>query len=392
MEREIRDRAFAYIDTHHDEMLKLWKELVSIHSGSANVAGVNRMADKMQELIEGVGGEVKRYSFEKAGDTLTAKISRGAGKPLLISGHMDTVFNAPDELERRPFTITDGKAYGPGVLDMKGGLVIGYFAIKALLEAGYAERDIKIVLTGDEEPAHPNSNAKDLLMENARGCVAAFNMETSYEDNSFVTQRKGSGEFTLAVHGVASHAGNDPERGRSAILEMSHHVIDLQKLTDYSRGITVNVGVIKGGIVYNSIPDFCEVETDFRYMEPAQFAEIKSMVEQEIAKTYVEGTTTEIAVFRAGMDAMPKHPKTDKLFDLLTEASAELGIPAPKQKLVGGGSDAAYDVKAGVPTICAAGVKGRFNHSPQEYAVVSSLFERTKLIIATILKLGRMEA
>jgi glutamate carboxypeptidase len=300
-------------------------------------------------------------------------------------GHMDTVF-PNGTIAKRPFTIKDGNAYGPGALDMKGGIVIFLYAILALNAAGYDSRPLKVILAGDEEIAHVNSNAVDNFLQEARGYAAAFNCETGFVDDGIVVGRKGTAEFVLKVKGVAVHAGNEPQNGRSAILEIAHKVIDIQKLTDYDKGITFNVGVIQGGTVKNAVPDYAKIVVDIRYLDPAQLPEITTMVEKIAAKTYIDGTSTTYS-FTVGIAAMQTTPGSKHLFSIVKKSYEENGFGTPYEHFTGGGSDSAYSVIAGVPTVCSMGVKGGRNHSPQEFAVVETLFERAKLLVACTLNL-----
>lgn len=386
----MKEKAFQYIDSHKDEMLQLWENLVNTESGSYYTEGVDEVAKKVDKVLQEAGASSVIVANEKAGDAINAVFAGEANAPVMFLGHMDTVFKR-GEVAKRPFTIKDGKAYGPGVLDMKGGIVIALFAAKALKAAGFSERPIKLVLAGDEEIAHINSNAAELIMEQAKGCVAAFNFETGFVDNSFVTGRKGTAIFKLRVYGVTSHAGNDPKRGRSAILEMAHKVIDIQNLTNWDKGYTFNVGTINGGTIFNAVPGQCEIDVDIRYLDPNVVSELKEKIDEIVKKTYVEGTRTELVDFHVGISAMQTTEGVKKLFALLAETSEENGFGKVTDKLVGGGSDSAYTVIAGVPTVCSVGVAGANNHAPEEYAVVESLFERAKLIIATVLKLNRLK-
>ncbi len=386
----IKQKAFDFIDSKKDEMIKLWEEIVNMESGSQNIAGIDAVAKRVQKELDSMGAKTRIVEYEKAGNMVIGELAGGNKPGAFLFGHMDTVFPL-GEVAKRPFTIKDGKAYGPGALDMKGGIICALYAAKALQAAGFNERPIKISFCGDEEIAHPNSDADKVFMKEVAGCAAAFDCETGFVDNSVVVGRKGTAIFKLAVHGVAAHAGNDPKRGRSAILEMAHKIIDIQNLTNWEREYTFNVGVIKGGTVFNSIPDYCEIDVDIRYIDPAIVPELKAMVEKVVAKTYIEGTKTELVSFRQGIQAMQTTDGVKKLFDLLVKVSEENGFGTPKPITSGGGSDAAYTVMAGVPTLCSMGVKGGKNHSIEEFAEVEMLFERAKLLAAMILSLDELK-
>lgn len=382
----------AYVDAHRDEIIAMWEDLVNQESGSSNKAGVDAVVNKVKAALEENGAEVKIMEHPEAGNGIVAMLPGGNKKPFLFLGHMDTVFNAPGETVRRPFTIDEnGKVTGPGVLDMKGGVVIGVWVGKALKACGWNDRPIKYVLSGDEEVGHYKStNAKEIL-EESKGCVACFDCETSYDDNSTVSGRKGACRFQVGITGVTSHAGNDPKRGRSAILEAAHKVIDIQNLTNWDLGITFNVGNINGGTIFNAVPGYCELDVDIRYENPEHLPMIEKWVQETCAKTYIEGTTTEIMNYKVSSPPFAVTEGGLKLFDILNETSQELGYGALTHKYVGGFSDAAYSTLAGVPTMCSVGVKGGFNHSPEEYCWKESIFERIKVLAGCILKIDRME-
>jgi len=374
-----KEQAFQFIDEHRDEMLTLWQELVNMESGSQNKPGIDAVASKIQQVLADDGAVTQIIEMEQAGNMMIGEIGADRKKTkVLFLGHMDTVFPV-GTVAKRPFTIRDGVAYGPGVLDMKGGIVAALYAMKALQAAQYSARPLKMILAGDEEIAHVKSNAADAFMAEARGAAAAFNCETGFADDAIVVGRKGSALFEIEIKGVAVHAGNEPENGRSAILEIAHKVIDIQNLTNWETGTTFNVGLIQGGTVPNAVPGQAKIVVDVRYLEPALLPEIRRQVQEVAAKTYVQGTTTTVAEI-PGIAPMKRTSGVDELFSIVKKTYKEMELGTPYAKLVGGGSDSAYSVMAGVPTVCAMGVKGGRNHSPEEFAIVESLFERAKLL------------
>lgn len=387
MDKEARSIIASYVDAHREEMVSFWQEIVNMESGSQNKTGIDAVAARLGQALASEGAAVKIVEMEKAGNMLVAEVGAGRNKPaVLFMGHMDTVFPL-GTVAKRPFTIRDGKAYGPGALDMKGGIVAALFAIKALNAAGYTDRPLKVILAGDEEIAHANSNAADVFMQEAKGAAAAFNCETGFVDDAIVTGRKGTAVFTLEVKGVGVHAGNEPENGRSAILEISHKVIDIQNLTNWEQGTTFNVGVIEGGIVPNAVPGYAKIVVDIRYQDPALLPDIERQLAEVAAKQYVPDTTTTLTQ-TPGIAPMQTTDGVKQLFEVVKKTYAEMGLGTPYGKYVGGGSDSAYSVMAGVPTVCAMGVKGGRNHSPEEFAVVDTLYERAKLLAFCTLNLG----
>ena len=195
--------------------------------------------------------------------------------------------------------------------------------------------------------------------------------------------------YDITVKGVSVHAGREPEKGRSAILEMAHKVIAIQALTDYEKGVTFNVGTFKGGIARNAVPDHAEIGVDVRVTELDQLQYVDRKIAEIVAGVYVEGTTTTCAR-GAGIEPMPRTPGNERLFDLVRCVSEDLGFETPVPVVSGGGSDSAWSVKMGIPTIDQMGVKGQWNHSDREYAVAETLFERTKLAIACLTALDKL--
>lgn len=382
----MKEDVFAYIDDHKAQMMDLWQDLVNQDSPASYREGVDLVAKRVFKELEEAGASTR---WDEEGKALIAEIPGDSRAPVLLLGHMDTVFPV-GEAGRRPFTVEGSRVTGPGALDMKGGVAVMLSALKALHSAGFSGRPLKVILVSDEEIAHNGSKATVMLQREARGCAACFNCETGYEDNSLVIGRKGGVVFKAAVHGIAAHAGNNPRQGRSAIWEMAKKIDDIQNMTDWDKGITFNVGTIKGGTVSNAIPDYCEVEGDIRFQDP----DISPLVKEELLKvlnhTYIEGTKTELLLYHEGMLPMKMTEENRKLFEFVKKTGEENGIPVSEGKLVGGGSDSGYVVYAGVPTVCAMGVKGRFNHTRDEYALKDSLFERAKLLGAVILKMNEV--
>ncbi len=381
----MKEDVFAYIDDHKAQMMDLWQDLVNQDSPASYREGVDLVAKRVFKELEEAGASTR---WDEEGKALIAEIPGDSRAPVLLLGHMDTVFPV-GEAARRPFTVEGSRVTGPGALDMKGGVAVMLSALKALHSAGFSGRPLKVILVSDEEIAHNGSKATVMLQREARGCAACFNCETGYEDNSLVIGRKGGVVFKAAVHGIAAHAGNNPRQGRSAIWEMAKKIDDIQNMTDWDKGITFNVGTIKGGTVSNAIPDYCEVEGDIRFQDP----DISPLVKEELLKvlnhTYIEGTKTELLLYHEGMLPMKMTEENRKLFEFVKKTGEENGIPVSEGKLVGG-SDSGYVVYAGVPTVCAMGVKGRFNHTRDEYALKDSLFERAKLLGAVILKMNEV--
>lgn len=368
------------IDANRDEMMSLWEKLVNIDCGSGNKAGVDAVGQIIADYLQPLSIPVRFYRSEKSGNMLVAEYGNMRKPFVAFIGHMDTVFK-DGTVAQRPFTIKDGKAYGPGVLDMKGGITIALSVLKAMKENGYINYPIKLILAGDEEVAHQNSNAVAFIKEECRGAVAAFNFETGFMDNSVVVERKGVFRAIFEVYGRGAHAGNSPQDGRSAIKEMAYKILELEELTNFEEGNTVNVGVIEGGTVANAIPAYCKTVVDVRFVDEASEQDYKEKFKAIAAVQHVPDTTTKLT-FPVVFSAMSKMAATMDLFEKVNTILVEEGFAAIHPIKVGGGSDSAYSVSAGVPTLCAMGVQGTGNHTVDETADVESLFTRAKMMLA----------
>lgn len=383
---DTRDKAYQWIDEHKDEMISLWKEMVTIDSGIGVKEGGMAMGNLCAGILEKLGFSIRRVPYEKCGDTIIGERGDMTKPFTILMGHMDTVF-FKGEPEKRPFTIKDGKAYGPGVLDMKGGVTILLSTLQALHEAGFEDFPCKVILDADEEPAHAFSNASEVIQKEAEGAKCAFNFETGFTDHSLVVQRKGCWRFFIETFGRGCHVGNDPENGRSAILEMAHKIIEIEKLTDYSKQYNVNVGTIEGGTVANAAPAYCKVECDFRYTHPEDLPLLRKKVDEVCSRQYVPDTSTKVSD-SVGFATMTRLPGNIELLKIAQEVAEESGFPKPEARLCGGGSDAAYTTAMGVPTLCAVGVEGARNHTVEEWADIDSLFRRAKQMAGILMKVN----
>lgn len=383
----IKENAFAYIDAHRSEMLKMWEELVSIDSGSDYKPGVDKVVAKVAGILTDMGGKTRIIEHENAGNMLVSEFGDCKNKPFVIfTGHLDTVFDDPETTKKRPFTIKDGTAYGPGALDMKGGVTLAIHALQALQSVGFDKYGVKVILAGDEEVGHKHSGFAGKMMEEAKGAAYAFNFETGFMDDSLVLARKGVYCFAMEAFGRGAHVGNAPEEGRSAIKELAYKILDIEALTDWSKGLNLNVGVIEGGTVHNSAPAYAKMIVDMRFTDPAMLEAMKAKFQEINDKVYVDGVTCKMTPVSL-MQPMVELESSKELFELVKKVYEEEGFGSPKAITVGGGSDSAYTTMVGVPTVCAMGVKGGRNHTVDEFADVESLFMRAKLMCAVMLAL-----
>lgn len=378
--------ADEYLRTHESEMLALWRRLVETESGTMDKEGCDAIGRLLEKELRDSGAETEIVPMETKGNFLRAVWGETTAKaPILFCGHMDTVF-PKGTLEKNPFRIENGIAHGPGCLDMKAGLVIAVFVLRALRAAGYHDRAIRVAFPADEEGGHRYSTAKEEILRSAAGCAAAFNFETGYPDDGLVVGRKGSFRAVFEVSGVAAHSGNAPEKGRSAILQAAHQVIELQKLNDLEHGTSVNVGVIRGGTTVNAVPDFCTLDIDVRFTKEENLRKTQDAMQRIADTVFVPGTSTKL-ISKGVNQVMEPNDAIMGLFEHIRRTAEETGYGAVKPIRVGGWSDACLIASLGVPVVCAMGVKGENNHSPMEYAIVDSLLSRARLAAAAVITL-----
>lgn len=385
------NQIYKYIDESKDEMIALWRECVNLESYAREKEKVNIVAERLKEEFEKEGLICRLVDVgEENGVTLVGELgSHRENKPVIFSGHMDTVFPT-GTFGDKPFRIEEGKAYGPGVLDMKGGIIISLYVIKALNKINYNERPIKIIYSGDEEIGHVNSKGAEIILNEAKGGICAFNMETGLVDNYLCVGRKGRMECHVTVDGVEAHAGNDFSSGKNAIAEMALKVIEIQKLTDLESGITVSVGKINGGTVSNAIPAQCTIEIDIRFDKMSDMDIVKEKIQDICKKTYIEGTSTKCEIV-SSMAAYETTEDVMKYYNFVNEVSKKYGFGEMGYKRLGGSSDASYITIAKTPVLCSFGVQGQWNHTIKEYALVDSLLKRTKLISTIIMNLQKFQ-
>ena len=373
-----REKIDAYIESHRDEMFEFWKFLVDTASQARERSAALDLCNKLEKVLVENGFECTQIDVGEVNSHALLGVlgADRPGAPILFSGHYDTV-SLPGE---HPFRVDEeGHARGLGCLDMKGGIAIALYVVKALNEIGWAERPIKFLFLGDEEKGHQGANTPEVIMEQARGALCAFNMETGLVSNNICIGRKGGGVANFTVHGVGAHSGNDFLKGRNSIAETAKKICDLQALTNLELGTTVSVTMISGGTVPNCIPPECKIDVDVRYELSAERDRVVNSLKEIAEKNYIDGCTTDYE-YNEYMAPFETTDEGVRLATFVAEVSEAVGLGEMGQIRLGGGSDASYITMAGVPTICSMGVRGEFNHTDREYALPESLYERAKLL------------
>ena len=365
------------------------ERLVNIDCGSYTPAGVNEVGRWTADFLGGLGAtiEIRPDSGARFGDTVVGTFhGRVGGARVLLIGHMDTVFD-PGTAAERPFRIVDGTAHGPGVTDMKSGLLAGLYAVKALIGelGGLPFERLTFIANPDEEIGSPSSVAH--IRAAAADVDACLVLECARANGDIVSARKGILDTRLTVHGRAAHAGVEPEKGRSAILEAARLVRELHALNGRWPGVTVNVGKITGGTRPNVVAERCDLEVDVRATTTAGLAEVETAIRELVATTEIPDTAVEAQVMVA-WQPMEKLARSGRLVEHAQAVAGRLGFSV-HDTATGGASDANTTSGMGVPSLDGLGPIGGGDHSPSEYLDVDSIVPRTTLVAGLLLAIAR---
>lgn len=367
-------------------MLKDLEAIVNIDSGTYTKQGIDRVGNYLQGRFDAIGFST---SFDRQidyGNHLVATHEgRNPGGPrLLLIGHIDTVF-PEGEARRRPFALAqiEGRrvATGPGVLDMKSGVLMGMYALRHLIEAGedgYAR--VTFVCNSDEEIGSPSS--RPLIQELAKQVDAVLVLEPGRTEGTVVSSRRGCGQYRVEVHGLSAHAGVEPQRGRNAILELSYQVQRMQALNGTIPGTTLSVGIIRGGDRTNVVPDYAYFDMDVRASSKEAAQALEAAMRRVVAHHHLQGTRITLS---GSMLCQPfeRSPANEGLVQLVKEAGRELGIQV-QDTGSGGASDANTTAAMGVPTLDGLGAGGGLAHNAGEYIELEYLPMRVALIAGLI--------
>jgi glutamate carboxypeptidase len=372
------------------------QRLVDIDCGSYTKAGVDQVGAWVQQAFAELGARVEvTPNAEPHGDTVAGILGDGDadGPTVMLIGHMDTVFE-PGTVAQRPFRTEGSRALGPGVSDMKGGLLAGLYALRALRALGSEGGRVAdwlpvgrlvYVANPDEEIGSPVSTS--VISAHAEDADVAFVLEGGRANGDFVSSRKGIMDLELRIAGRASHAGVEPEKGRSAILEAAHKVQALHALNGRWPGVTVNVGVIRGGTRPNIVPPDALLQVDLRAIRRADLEAAEAAVRDIAASSTVPETTCEVRLM-GRFWPMERLERAERLVHAAVGLAANLGFPL-KDAATGGASDANTTSGLGVPSIDGLGPIGGDDHAPGEYLELDSIVPRTALLAGLILSVGR---
>lgn len=367
------ESAEEVIETYLNEL----ECLVNIDSGSKDFEGINKVGLFFEKKFSELGWITQKVSMgEECGPCWEMCNSRLEDIDILLLGHMDTVFPRGTTQER-PFRIEDAKAYGPGVADMKAGLLLGYYALKTLQENNKL-MGTSVCFAFNSEEELSSTHTRPWLEKLARRSKLVLVLEPGRPNGALVTTRKGVGRYQIEFEGIAAHSGVNPEKGASAIGELGRWIVELHKLTDFTKGTTVNVGVVAGGTAANVVAEKASAKVDLRFSELSEFSKIDTTIRQLMAVPSVSGVKVAVT---GGLTRPPMVPteRTKVVCQEIEKIGREYGLDI-KWITTGGGSDGNFSAALGIPTIDALGPVGGSAHSPNEYIELSSILPRLQLL------------
>lgn len=377
---DLRNNLTAYLLDQEETMRNALKRLVLIQSGTFNKSGVDRVCRTVWELLESVPIDKRILPQERYGDMLIATVAdHGESRRILLAGHMDTIFPADSPFREWR---EDGRCfYGPGVIDMKGGLVVGIFALKALAAAGLL-RDLPVtwIFNSEEEIGSPASQS--LFRAESRRAAMAFVLECGGMDGEIATGRKGRQMIKLTARGRAGHAATAVEGKKSALLDLARVIVDLEGMNGGFPGVSVNVGRMAGGVAANSVPEEAWADVDIRIPGAEGLAFFQSRLGEILERRRAAGMDL-LAEVVSEKPVMEATANNRALFSVVAGEATFLKIPV-REHFRAGASDANTIAAEGIPVIDGLGPIGDQDHSDREYMVRESLMQRSALLALSL--------
>jgi glutamate carboxypeptidase len=380
------------------------QEWVDTNTGSFNLAGLQKFSVRLAERLKALGfevesreggeiqlpGEGKLRSGPLVVGRRPARVAAETAPSVLLVGHYDTVFEPDSPFQR--FTRVPGdptRAIGPGVSDMKGGLVILFEVLGALADTGDLDRaGWTVLLNADEEIGSLASRAT--IEAEARKAERGFVFESAQDGGAMVRSRAGVGQFQLRVQGVPAHAGSAHERGRSAIRALAAKILAIEALTDYDRGVTLNVGTVQGGSKRNIVPDVAEAAIDVRYRDPASGEQTRAKLEQIARAEDLPGTRAEL-IGSLHRPPKPQDAEVDRLIEEYDAIARALALDPPEPRHSGGGTDGSLMGAVGLATLDSVGAAGGRAHTEEEFVDLASLPARAANVAILLRRLVRAQ-
>ncbi|MCQ3033125.1 M20 family metallopeptidase [Pseudomonas syringae] len=379
---DARQQALDWLAGQGEAMESLLQRIVDTDSNSYDKVGVDAVGALLAAELEADGILLERMPVEGFGDVMLAEVSGAAGKPVLLLGHRDTVF-PKGTTTTRGYSRDATLAYGPGVADMKGGLVLNCFALKALKRAGQLPYPVQVLYTGDEEIG--SGSARGHIETAARAARAVLNTEPGRASGNVVSARKGGATLIIEVSGRAAHSGVNHADGASAIEALARKIVKLHALTDYPAGITTNVGLMSGGTSSNTVAPSATAKLDVRFIELKHWDQIFEAIQKIVAEEELPGTS---AVLKEATTFLPMEAQhSTRLLALYQQQAQTLGFSV-EGEFTGGCADSGFTASLGIPTLCGLGPVGGKVHTDREYLELDTLVPRAQALVATILAVG----
>ncbi|MGV6876753.1 M20/M25/M40 family metallo-hydrolase [Pseudochelatococcus sp. B33] len=370
------------------EMLDLLEAIVALDSPSRSAAAVSAVTAHIRTFLEANGVETEILASPEYGDVVRAGVREAAAAPpVLLTGHCDTVFPL-GEASRRPFRIDGTRAYGPGVADMKGGLVANAFVLAAIAALPAPRPPVRALLTVDEEIGSPFS--RPIIEAEALAAACVFNAEPARPNGNVVVSRKGGLFMRCDVYGREAHSGVNYHDGVSAIAAIARKIADLYRIVDSERGITLNVGVIGGGRTVNTVCPHAFAEIDVRYVEPGDRGRLLAAVGKIVTDDPAPGIRGELRITGEFLPLRQSAENAD-LFALYRAAAGDVGF-AVGGEASGGCADSGFAAATGTPTLCGTGPVGGAVHTADEYLELASLVPRAQALALAAMRAAMPQA
>jgi glutamate carboxypeptidase len=375
-------QSLTWLEQQAGALEGLVADLVRLDSHTGDAAGVTRVVELLDAELADLGLATERIAAPPFGPHLAFR-GPAHGAPVFLVGHTDTVF-PPDTFTG--WRVESGFGHGPGAFDMKGGLAVLLFGLAAAHRAGLLARvPVAGLLVSDEEVGSPSSQPH--LRRLAAGARAALVFESGRSGDLLVTQRKGTASVLVVARGVAAHAGNEHEKGRSAIWALARFVDAAQRLTDYQRGVTVNVGTFRGGTSKNTVPEHAECEVDLRFLSNADGERLVEALRAACLQAAVEGAGLELSP-ASWRPPLVRTPASSALAEAYGAGQRLSGLSSGEAPLVGGGSDGCTTGALGIPTIDGLGPRGSGFHTRNERVALDSLVPKAQALLRYLARLA----
>lgn len=377
-------KVIEWLAENHDAMVAQLEKIVNIDSNSYDPEGVNAVAATLRGFMESHGLPCEVSPLTGRGNALHGRLDDGSGRaPVLLMGHMDTVFPT-GEVARRPFTTDGDLGYGPGAADMKAGLVMNAFILAAFARTGGAPLPLHALFTGDEEIGTRAS--RPVILDAANAACAVFNAEPGRKSGNIVDNRRGGAFYHVDITGISAHAGLNPHDGRSAIHDLGRKIVAWTALNDAERDISVNVGLVSGGQSVNSVAPNASAEIDLRFARPEDESRMEERI-RDIALACEQDGVSATFERLGGFSPIHQSAAGHALRDLYLQAAADLG-QATQAEFTRSCADSGLASSTGTPTICATGPVGDKAHSPDEWVDLSTFVPRAQAVALAILRLA----